>query len=106
MRKRIGLVAAFAFGLAVGATAIVSAQVDKAKAVTKPQSTTTFTITTDTAGNILNSTEVKPQIVTTPDVGIRVDGRHSGRVVGTLVARIDGEWVEVQLSPLDSLLKR
>ena len=104
MRNRVRILLAFVLGVALGAAALSSAQIEGAKLITSPQ--TTFTITTDTAGRILSSTEIKPETLTTPDVGLKVVGRHSGRVVGTLVAKIDGEWVEVQLAPQDSLLKR
>lgn len=40
------------------------------------------------------------RIVTSPDVGFRVDGTdpRTGRPVGTLVIRVNGEWVETSAS--------
>ncbi len=36
-------------------------------------------------------------VVTTPDIGVRVDGTERGRVIGTLMIRLkDGSWVPVQ----------
>jgi hypothetical protein len=36
-----------------------------------------------------------PRIISGPDLGFRVEGKDmKGRPVGTLVVRIDGEWLE------------
>jgi hypothetical protein len=32
------------------------------------------------------------------DLGLRIEGRHDGRVVGTLVAKVNGKWVDVYLA--------
>jgi len=32
------------------------------------------------------------------DLGLRIEGRHDGRVVGTLVAKVNGKWVDVHLA--------
>ncbi len=32
------------------------------------------------------------------DLGLRIEGRHDGRVVGTLVAKVNGQWVDVHLA--------
>ncbi|HYK05807.1 MAG TPA: hypothetical protein VE974_28940 [Thermoanaerobaculia bacterium] len=32
------------------------------------------------------------------DLGLRIEGRHDGRVVGTLVAKVNGAWVDVHLA--------
>ncbi len=37
-----------------------------------------------------------PRVVTGPDLGFRVDGSdRNGRPTGTMVVRVNGEWVEV-----------
>ena len=54
-------------------------------------------------------TVVKPpkNIVKVNDkLALKVTGMHQGRVVGTLVANVDGQWVEVQLAPQDQLVGR
>jgi hypothetical protein len=37
---------------------------------------------------------VPPTIISGPDLGYRMEGRDSGRAVGTLMVKINGEWVE------------
>jgi hypothetical protein len=32
------------------------------------------------------------------ELALRIEGAHDGRVFGTLVTKIDGRWVEVQLA--------
>jgi hypothetical protein len=32
------------------------------------------------------------------ELGLRIEGTHDGRVVGTLVANVDGKWVDVHLA--------
>jgi hypothetical protein len=32
------------------------------------------------------------------ELGLRIEGRHDGRVVGTLVAKVNGAWVDVHLA--------
>lgn len=32
------------------------------------------------------------------ELGLRIEGRHDGRVVGTLVAKVNGDWVDVHLA--------
>jgi hypothetical protein len=40
-----------------------------------------------------------PTIISGPDLGLRVEGQDRGnRLVGTLVVRINGQWVEVSLN--------
>jgi hypothetical protein len=31
-------------------------------------------------------------------LGLRIEGTHDGRVIGTLVANVDGKWVDVHLA--------
>ena len=39
----------------------------------------------------------EPQILSGSDIGFRVDGiGRNGTKIGTLVARVDGKWVEVE----------
>jgi len=38
------------------------------------------------------------RIVSGPDIGFRVEGSRDGRAVGTLVVRINGQWVETAAS--------
>ena len=75
----------------------VLAQVTSAKLPTVPERRTTMTITTtDGQTPIVNVTT--PESVKILDkVGLRVQGTHDGRVYGTLVANVDGKWVDVQL---------
>lgn len=44
-------------------------------------------------------------LVVLEDVGLRVDGEHDGRVVGTLVAKVNGEWVPVELTSTNALAR-
>lgn len=34
----------------------------------------------------------------TDDLALRVERMHDGRVIGTLMAKVDGRWVEVHLA--------
>jgi hypothetical protein len=99
----------FVAGLALGAGTAAWAQAQRASS----PSSGTFRITTDTAGNVVRSTKGDPialsdEPLTLPNdaLGLRVTGTHHGRVVGTLVAKIDGKWVEVQFAPQDSFAGR
>jgi hypothetical protein len=83
----------FVLGLAVGAGTVAWAQ-------------SSYRVTTDTAGNILSTTQQEPVTLSSDALGLRVQGKHHGRVVGTLVAKVDGKWVEVQFAPQDSLAGR
>jgi hypothetical protein len=40
----------------------------------------------------------EPKIVSGADLGMRIDGHENGTPVGTLVVRVNGTWVEAQLS--------
>ena len=37
------------------------------------------------------------------NLGLRIDGKRGQRVTGTLVARVDGRWVEVQLDSYNAM---
>jgi len=52
------------------------------------------------------SVEELNSVVVLEDVGLRVDGEHDGRVVGTLVAKVDGRWVAVELSSTNARAAR
>ena len=73
MRIRTAAVALFAFviGMLAGAASIAVAQ----------------------------SSDAKPAAET--EITLRIVGRHQHRVVGKLMARVDGQWVEVELAPQD-----
>lgn len=58
-----------------------------------------------TGGATFAQYRVTPSIVQEPvrvlsgsDIGFRVEGRRGASVVGSLVARIDGAWVDVDTS--------
>lgn len=36
-----------------------------------------------------------PRVVSGSDVGFRIEGRRGNAVIGALVVRVDGEWVDV-----------
>ena len=48
-----------------------------------------------------------PRILTGPDVGFRLDGTdpRNGRPTGTLMVRINGEWIETSALPGVQLAK-
>jgi hypothetical protein len=39
------------------------------------------------------------RVISGEDLGIRLEGKQSGVMLGTLVVRVDGQWVQVQLAP-------
>ena len=80
--QRLAVIGAFVFGLFMGATAVVSAQGSRSPLEIQRQ---------------------EPSV--TEGVAVRIVGRRGERVVGTLVAKVDGQWVEVQLAPQDSFVK-
>jgi hypothetical protein len=49
-------------------------------------------------------TPVTPTVLSGDDVGFRVEGHRNGRAVGTVVVRVNGQWVPVDqagaISPL------
>jgi hypothetical protein len=84
---------AFVLGLLIGAAAAVPGQV---------RTTGTFKMQTDAAGRVLSTTRPEPLVLKSEDLSFRMSGRNGKRVVGTLMARVNGAWVEVQLAPQDS----
>lgn len=102
--RKLTVILVFVVGVVVGAGTAAWAQAQRVSALPAPAQT--LTITTDTAGNVLYSKAVAPVTLSNDALGLRVSGRHHGRVVGTLVAKIDGEWVEVQFAPQDFLAGR
>ena len=74
MRMKAVAAAVFAALLIVAATAWVTAQ---AVAVNK----------------------VPPKVMTGADVGFRVEGLRGDTPVGTLVIKVNGEWVEAEIVP-------
>ena len=42
----------------------------------------------------------EPRIISGADIGIRVEGERNGVLVGPLVVRVDGKWIEVQVRNL------
>lgn len=95
LKRLLASALVFVLGLALGAGTVAWAQSEQ-----------TYTITTDTAGNVLSSTERAPVTLSSDALGLRVQGKHHGRVVGTLLAKVDGKWVEVQFAPQDSFAGR
>ena len=43
---------------------------------------------------------VPPRVMTGTDIGFRVEGLRGERLVGRLVVRVDGRWVETDLTAL------
>jgi len=39
----------------------------------------------------------EPRIISGADFGIRVEGERNGVLVGPLVVRVDGKWIEVEV---------
>lgn len=93
----------FLVGLALGAGSLAFAQAQRAS---MPVQDRTFMITTDTAGKVLSSTAAEPVTLSNEALSLKVTGEHHGRVVGTLMAKVDGRWVEVQFAPQDSFASR
>ena len=40
---------------------------------------------------------VPPRVMTGSDLGFRVEGLRGDKPVGTIVVRVDGQWVEAEL---------
>ena len=103
MRKTaLTLVVTFIIGVFVGTAAAVFAQVSHANLPGREA----VTITTDTAGKIISTNQTAPLTLSNADIGLRVVGEHDGRVVARLMAKVKGEWVEVQLASQNTLLGR
>jgi hypothetical protein len=45
----------------------------------------------------LQVTPVAPTVVSGPDLGFRVVGNRGGTPVGTLVIKMNGQWMEVEI---------
>jgi hypothetical protein len=73
MRLKYAAAAAFALLLVVAATAWVTAQV-------------------------LAVTPVPPKVMTGTDVGFRVEGLRGNTPVGKIVVKVNGEWVEADIT--------
>jgi hypothetical protein len=50
------------------------------------------------AAQVVNAQPVPLRVMSGDDVGFRVQGRKGDTPVGTLVVRVNGEWVEVQFA--------
>jgi hypothetical protein len=60
-----------------------------------------FILGTLLAGVWLRAQTIQPQaptIISGPDLGFRVDSRKGNTLVGGLLVRINGQWVEVESS--------
>lgn len=82
----------------------VLAQVTSAKLPAAPDRMKTLTIVTTTDGatetiGVLTSPAERP---VTQQLALRIEGTHDGRVYGTLVAQVDGKWVDVQLASFNT----
>jgi hypothetical protein len=75
----------------------VLAQVTSAKLPTIPERRTTMTLTPIEGQTPSVNVTTTPEVQILDKVGLRVEGSHDGRVYGTLVANINGKWVDVQL---------
>lgn len=51
-------------------------------------------------------TPVTPMVMSGADVGFRVEGIRGNTPVGTLVVKVKGEWVEVDIQKLSTLSLR
>ena len=78
MRLKSVAVTVFAILVIVAATAWVTAQVVEVK-------------------------PVPPRVMTGADVGFRVEGIRGNTPVGTLVVRVNGEWVETEIAKVAPL---
>ncbi len=63
----------------------------------------TWTMTTDTNGQPIQVLAPASKLVRGSDLAIRIVSTGKGRVVGTLMANVDGKWTEVQFAPQDTL---
>jgi hypothetical protein len=101
--RRFVLAVIFFAGVVTGVGASGWAQVMRtASPVTTEER---FTIRTDTAGNIVKSSKASPTMVLNDTLALKVAGKRQGRLVGTLVAKVGNEWVEVQFAPQDSIAR-
>ena len=54
------------------------------------------------ASQIVAVEPVTPRVLSGPDVGFRVEGLRDATPVGTLVVRINGEWVAAELGTVNA----
>ena len=49
---------------------------------------------------VITPAQVRPgqNVQISRDLRLRIEGQHDGRVIGTLMANVDGHWVEVILA--------
>ena len=105
MRSRyFSMVLVFVVGVVAGAGTLVWAQSERASAL--PADVQPFGTTTDTAGKVVTPTQSRPVLLSGDALALRVAGTRHGRVVGTLLANVDGRWVEVQFATKDVLAGR
>jgi hypothetical protein len=99
MHRKLTVILVFVVGVAVGAGTA-------SWAGTLPGLGQPKTATTDATGKGANVQMPGPLTLSNESLALRVAGKRHGRVVGTLVAKIDGRWVEVQFAPQDSFAGR
>ena len=58
------------------------------------------------AGQAVQVQKVPSTVMSGADIGFRVDGRKGDTPVGTLVVRVNGQWVEAQFSGGAKLITR
>ena len=56
-----------------------------------------FAVGSIVAAQIPNMKEVTPKVLAGPDVGFRVEATQGDRVVGQIVVKVNGNWVEATL---------
>jgi hypothetical protein len=100
MHRKLTVILVFVVGVVVGAgTASLAGTLPglgQQKTVA-PEAATAMVVETKSA---------QPLTLSNESLALRVAGKRHGRVVGTLVAKIDGRWVEVQFAPQDSFAGR
>ena len=88
---------AFALGVVVGAASIAAGQSNDGFRIFRQP---------PVPHTLPKQKTVVPAVSQDPaQLSLHITGRHQGRVVGKLMANVNGQWVEVQLAPQDALLK-
>ena len=102
MKRTATFVFTFLLGLSIGAGTLAWAQAEKASNIQTPQERLTI-LKDKSTGRVLSVTSsgTTPVTLSGESLGLRVTGSHHGRVVGTIVAKVDGEWREVTFAPQD-----
>ena len=72
------------------------AQVTTAKAVS--EAPRTFSVVTPVGESPAQMRLPQHVQLTESDLRLRIEGEHDGRVIGTLMANVNGQWVEVILA--------